>query len=84
MPAFGLDQRQRLARRERDALKQREARTRARGAAKARQQPSGNAAQGNGARGSVAFQFFPSRLSFHGISFLRLGLMLQRAVKPPA
>jgi hypothetical protein len=84
MPAFSLNQREGLAGRERDALKKREAGTGARRAAKALEQPSGNAAESNGARGPVAFQFFPARLSFHLISFLRLRLMLQRAVRPPA
>ncbi len=80
MAAFSFNQRQGLAGRERDALKKREAGTRARRAAQTimqptpclTQQPSGNAAEDDGARGPLGFEFFPSRLNNHGIPFLPL------------
>jgi hypothetical protein len=84
MPAFGLNQGEGLAGRERDALKKREAGTRARLTAKALEQPSGNAAEDNGPRGPPGFAFFPARLSLHGVSFLRLRLAFQSALKPLA
>jgi hypothetical protein len=84
MPAFGLHQRERLPGREGDALKKREARTRARATAEARQQPSGNTAEGNGPRGPIEFEFFPARLSSHGFPFFAFGSRLREAVRPPA